>query len=75
MKDSYYVIFNKNGIDRMLKTDRFDLKSGEYAVRMMLEVPDSVFVKPCIPTTYVTIPPESISRTIEAETTAEGDAN
>lgn len=34
MTDAYFVIFNKNGIDRFLKTDRFDLKSGEYAVRM-----------------------------------------
>ncbi|AIE83506.1 hypothetical protein [Fimbriimonas ginsengisoli] len=73
MKDSYYVIFNRRGIDRLLKTDRFDLKSGECVVRMEIEVPDSVFAKPVIPVTRVVIPAESINRTIEAETTLDGE--
>lgn len=72
MKDGYYVIFNRNGIDRFNKTDRFDLKAGEYAVRMEIEVPDEVFVKPAIPVTRVTIPAEYLHRSIDAETTPGG---
>lgn len=65
MKDSYFVIFNRRGIDRFTKTEKFDLKAGEHAVRMEIEVPDEVFVKPTIPTTRVLIPAESLRRTID----------
>lgn len=68
MKDSYYVIFNRKGVDRFCKSDSFILKSGEYAVQMNLEVPDEVFAKPKIPTVKFTLDPEQIQRTIGLET-------
>lgn len=71
MKDTYYVVFNRNGIDRFLRTDRFELKSGEYAVQCDFEVPDELFAPVSIPKTRIVIPIEAVRRTIEAS--LEGD--
>lgn len=75
MTDTYYVIFNRHGIDRMLKTDKFTLKAGEHAVQMILEVPDEVFVKPRIPVTRITIDPSQVTRDSGVETPTEEQGN
>lgn len=65
MTDSYFVIFNSQGVQRFAKSEKFELKSGEHAVKMTIEVPDEAFAKPQIPVTRVVIPTELLSRTIE----------
>jgi hypothetical protein len=67
MKDSYYVVFNEERIDRFLRSDKFTLNSGEYAVRMEFEVPQEVFAPVHIPTTKVVIPADAVRRTIDIE--------
>ena len=67
MKDGYYVIFNRKGIDRFCKSETFQLKPGEHAVKIMLEVADEVFVKPPIPVTRVIVDPSQVVRNIGVE--------
>lgn len=68
MKDSYFVIFNKRGIDRFTKTENFKLNAGEHAMQVELEVPDEVFRKPPIPKTRILVDPSQVVRNIGAET-------
>lgn len=53
MKDHYYIKFNPDGIQQFYKTDNFRLGPGEHAVRMEIEVPDEIFIKPPIPVTRI----------------------
>lgn len=69
MKANYYVIFNKSGIDRVVMTDRFTLKGGEYAQRVDLEVDDRLFQRVVIPRTLIQIGSDSVARTIEVDQT------
>lgn len=70
MRAPYYVIFDRNGINRFAKTDKFDLKSGEYCVQMVLEIPDSLFITPPIPVVAVTISQDMLMRTLQAQVKA-----
>lgn len=69
MKASYYVIFHKSGIDRVVMTDRFTLKGGEYAQRVDLVVDDKLFQKIVIPRTEISIGADSVVRTVKVEQT------
>ena len=60
MKDTVYIVVNKNGIDRMLKTGTFQLKAGEKAFALVLDVPDGAFKPPPMPTVKMTIPLEAL---------------
>lgn len=67
MRDTVYLVFDRNGVDRMLKTDSFQLKAGERAVKVVLEIPQEAFQKPPIPTITLSVPVEAITTQIEAE--------
>lgn len=66
MKDNYFVIFKRTGIDRLCRSEKFTLKAGEHAVEMVLEVPDEVFIKPDIPVCRIQIDPSQVTRNISA---------
>lgn len=53
MKDTVYLIVNKNGVHGMRKTPP-DLKGGEHAVRLQVNVDDRFF-KAAIPTALLEI--------------------
>lgn len=74
MKDVYYVIFNRNGIDRFTKTDGFTLRGGEYAQRIDFEVDDALFKKIQIPKVTLRVGQDEVSlaRTVEPEVTDNG---
>jgi hypothetical protein len=55
MKDEGYIVFTKNGLDRLVKGLPKKLSAGEYAVRILLDVPDGLFTPP-IPTATLTVP-------------------
>jgi hypothetical protein len=69
MKDFYYVIFNRRGIDRFVRTDRFQLKGGEFAQRVDFEVDDGLFAKVQIPkvTLHVGRDEVTMARSVGAE--------
>lgn len=71
MKDVYYVVFNRNGIDRFTKTDGFQLRGGEYAQRIDFEVDDALFKKVQIPKVTLRVGQDEVSmaRTVEPEVT------
>lgn len=69
MKDHYYIKFSRHGIEEFYKTDKFRLGPGEHAVRMEIEVPDEIFIKPPIPVTRITLNPSQIIRDVGADTT------
>lgn len=66
MTKSYYVIFDRNGINRFAKTDAFDLKSGEYVVKMILNIPDALFKTPPMPEVNLTLTPNMLQRSLSA---------
>lgn len=67
MKDTYYLIFTRHGIDRMVKNAPTTLKATERAVRMDFEVSDEVFTPYSIPKVTITVPTEAVTRAIKAE--------
>jgi hypothetical protein len=72
MKDTYYVIFNRNGIDRWCK-ERFTLKQGEYAQRVELIVDDLLFSPLQVPTVTLHVSALGVARVVEAEVEGEGE--
>lgn len=70
MKAPYFVIFDRHGINRFAKTDKFELKSGEYVVQMILEIPDDLFVKPTIPVVSLTLDREMLVRSLSGQVKA-----
>ena len=75
MKDTYYVIFNRNRIDRFTRSDSFQLKGGEYAQRIDFEVDDDLFKKVQIPRVSLKVGQDSVSlaRSVEADVTGTGE--
>ena len=67
MKDSIHIIVSRNRVERMLQTDRFELKPGERAFRLEVEIPDAAFNQPPVPRLKVLIPPEALVAEIEVE--------
>lgn len=53
MRTTCYLVFNRRGVDRAVKQSP-SLNSGEFAVRLILDVPDEFF-KPEVPTVELTI--------------------
>ena len=74
MKDTYYVIFNKRGIDRFTRTGGFQLKGGEYAQQVDFEVDDALFAKVQIPKVKLIVGQDEVSlaRSVEPEVTGDG---
>lgn len=66
MKDSIYVIVTKRGIDRQYKDhSRMTLNPGEKAIKVEIEVPDSVFSPTSIPTIRMSVPAEMMIHEID----------
>lgn len=66
MKDTYYLVFNRSGVDRMTKNPPTALKATERCVEMKFEVDDAVFTPFQIPKVSVRVPAEAVSRQFEA---------
>lgn len=47
MKDSYFVIFNRRGIDRFAKTESFSLKDAEWLLEMMSDDTEEFYPAEC----------------------------
>lgn len=83
MKDSAYLIFNKNGLRRMMKgtsgpswaqtRKRPALAAGEYAVLVTVNVPNAIFADRPMPEAIITVP-ESAVLTPRVDVTVEMDA-
>lgn len=59
----FYAIFNKNGFDRAVKGDAFQLKSHERACRIEIEIDDDAFDSPPVPVVRISVPKEALTRT------------
>lgn len=66
MKGSVFVIFNERGIIRTVKSQRFELKAGEYVTEVILEVPDELFKPVRAPSIHIEIDPHAIRRPVVA---------
>jgi hypothetical protein len=66
MRATYYVIFNRRGIDRFTKGTGFQLKGGEFVQQVNLEIDDRMFEKVKVPTVTVQVSGENVGRVIEA---------
>lgn len=63
MKTAAYIVINRRGVVRLTK-GRPGLRSGEFAVLLRMEVPDSL-IAPDIPSVDLTVPiPDVIRPTI-----------
>lgn len=58
MKDTFFIIVTKKKVDRMVKTESsaLDLKAGQYAVKINMEVADEKFNRP-YPEKTITVEP------------------
>ncbi len=66
MTATYYVIFNKHGIDRFIKTDRCQLKQGEFYQRVDFVVDDALFKPVTVPTVKLCVNSAGVARIIDA---------
>lgn len=55
MRDIIYLIINRKSVMEMRKRPPTTLSSGEHCVKVIIEVPDKVFVK-CIPVVNIELP-------------------
>jgi len=46
MKDSFFLVFSEDGIEKMNKVQKPSLKSGQRGVEMSVEIPDVFFDEP-----------------------------
>jgi hypothetical protein len=67
MTATFFVKFNERGFVQAYKSDGFDLKQGEYATQINLEVPDEAFTPMPVPIVQITLPKEALRRTFNAE--------
>lgn len=67
MNDVAYVVFSKTGIDRLVKRLPIQLKPGEKAFVLNVEIPDEVFAPPPMPTVRMTIPKEALIHEISVQ--------
>jgi hypothetical protein len=60
VKDTIYVIVNRQGFVKANKTNNFQLAQGERGFRVDIEVPDEAFQPPLLPKVTLTIPREAL---------------
>ena len=48
MKDTIYLILNRNRVDRMVKTRMPNLRGGEVAVKLSISIDDKHFRSPLV---------------------------
>lgn len=75
MRASYFVIFNRRGIDRVTRSDSFTLKGGEYAQQVDLVVDDRLFEKVKVPSVTLHVGGDNVARMVEAEVDDEREAD
>lgn len=61
MKDSYYLVFDRSGVVKMLKQQKPDLRRNQHAVKVNLEVPDKYF-RSAIPEVTLRLEEEDVIR-------------
>lgn len=61
MTDTIYLVLSRRGVERMYKAAKWKLYTGERVVRLNVEIPDSMFSPPPIPTLDLTLQPEEVS--------------
>lgn len=66
MKASFYVVIDKTGFVNCYKSDRFELKQGQYATEVEIEVPDEAFAPMNIPKVRIELPANALRRVFEA---------
>lgn len=69
LSTTFIAIFDKNGFNRALKTENSKLGAEEYALRVNIELPESLFDPRPIPTVTIRPSIEDFTRVIEAEVT------
>lgn len=67
MKDTVYLVFNRSGVDRMVKNEPSTLKPTERAVKVQLEVDDAVFKPPQVATIKISVPVDQVIAPVEVE--------
>jgi hypothetical protein len=67
MKDSIFIVVCSTGFVRANKTDNGQLKPGERAFRLDLEIPDEVFRPPQLPVVRMTIPRDALITELDVE--------
>jgi len=75
MRDTYYLILNKNGVDRMVHKEPTALKSGEFAIKQVVEIPDEAFLPVIIPLVTVQIPTGALLPPVRALSEKHADPN
>lgn len=74
MKDTYYVIFHQDGVDRIVKRPPTQLQAFERVVQVDFEVDDEVFQPIKMPTIRLRVPTEAVSRSFVAEEVADAES-
>lgn len=72
MTTAFYVVFDQSGFAGAFKSDKFELRPGQYATRIELNVPDEVFAPVNYPRVVIDVPADALRRTISA-TVEEGE--
>lgn len=60
MIETIWVVCTRNAITKTVKTPPVGLKASEYAFKLKIEVPDSIFVKAPVPVVSVTLTPDAV---------------
>lgn len=61
MTETIWVVCTRHAMSRTLKTEPTGLKTSEYAFKLKIDVPDSIFVKSPIPVVTVTLTPNEVA--------------
>lgn len=75
MKDTIYLTLSEKGVQKMYKTSRFDLRGGQHAVRVNVEVEDRFF-RQITPEATLKIGPDHVISpdvAVALDDTGEGD--
>jgi len=67
VKDTYYVVFDKNGIQRFCKTAGFQLKAGEFAQFVELDVDNALFDPVRVPKVTLRVNAAGVAKVVDAE--------
>lgn len=60
MTETIWAICTRHAMSRTLKTEPTGLKASEYAFKLKIDVPDSIFVKAPAPVVSVTLTPDAV---------------
>lgn len=60
MISTIHLIFDRNGVQRLAKSDRFELQRGEKVVKVSVTIPDHIFKPAPELTASLTVAPEQV---------------